>query len=334
MAKLESILSKFSKVKETLQEEKDKVKGGKSYDNPYLFKPTFEPGEERTKFQIRFLPIQESATGKPWVELRYHMFQRDGDNRFIKVIDPRSFDPKANNPIAERGSQLWKSDNVIDKENAKKYFAKTRWFTLIYVKKAPDSQKKYEGKVLLFEIGKQVFDKMDAAINDYDMAFWDPSEGTDMLLVLKQKNTKDKWPDYTDSAFVQKTSPISTDAKVIAEIEKALDEITVKSQVIDRDGIKSGSELRELMYGGLKEGSSESSEAIDNTTVSDVVGDKVVELTDTDVEIDVPAAKVEKKVEAKAASKPAAKAEVKPTPKVEANPADDLNVDFSDEDFK
>lgn len=331
-------MSQFSKVKETLQEEKDKGKN-KSYDNPYLFKPTFEPGEERTKFTVRFLPIQESATGKPWVELRYHMFQREGDNRFVKVIDPRSFDPKATNPIAERANQLWKSDNVVDKELAKKFFAKTRWFTLVYIKKAPESQKKFEGKVLLFEIGKQIFDKLDAAINDYDMAFWDPNEGTDMLLVLKQKNTKDKWPDYTDSAFVQKTSPISTDESVIASIEKALDEITIKTQVVDRDGIKSSSELKELMYGGLQEGSSESTEAIDTTTVSDVVGNTVVEVTNTDIEVETVVAKPTAKPAAK--PKVEVKAEVKAETKVtktevKTETPDDstFDVSFSDDDFK
>ncbi len=333
MAKLTSVLSRFTQVKDALKESKEKGKG-KDYDNALLFKPTFEPGEERTKFKIRFLPLTESATGMPWVELRYHMFQREGDNKFVKVIDPRTFEPKAFNPIAERANLLWKSDNVIDKDLAKKLFAKSRWFTLVYVKEAPESQKKYEGKVLVYEIGKQIYDKLDAAINDYEMPFWDPEAGNDMLLVLKQKNSKDKWPDYTDSAFMPVTGSISKDKKAIEYIETALDTITIKSVIIDNEGIKTGAELKELMEGGFGATGIESPSAKtsrEDTTVHNVTSGDVVEVSNSDVEFEEKPKPAAKKAEAKTTAKAEAKTPVKEETKTEEEFA---IPEFSDDDFK
>jgi ribosomal protein L18 len=269
----------------------------------------------------------------PWIELRYHMFQREGDNKFVKFIDPRTFEPKAHNPIAERANLLWKSENSLDKELAKKLFAKSRWFTLIYVKEAPESQKKYEGKVLVYEIGKQVYDKLDAAINDYEMPFWDPEAGNDMLLVLKQKNSKDKWPDYTDSAFKPVVCPISKNKTAIEYIETALDTITIKSVIIDKEGIKSGAELKELMDGGFAANGGESPAARtsrEDTTVSNVVSGDVVEVSNTDIEFDEKPKPTAKKTEAK----PTAKVEAKAAAKEEKVDEEFTIPEFSEDDFK
>jgi hypothetical protein len=280
---LKSVLEKFQKVKETIKEEKEKKNN--SYENELVFKPVHVKGEEKTKFKLRFLEVAESSTGKPWVQLNYHMFERLGDGKYVKVIDPRSpifGNPKAENPISDRASELFKSDNPLDKDLAKKMFKKARYFTLVYVKEAPESQKEYEGKVLIYEAGKQIFDKLDSAINDYDMCFWDPYQGRDFLLVLKTKG-QENWPDYTESNWIGVDGPISKDEKVMEKIGEQLEKITIKKGIIEKEGVKSGDELLELLDGGLKkkEGSAKkpvskptkeltSNETVDETISADV----------------------------------------------------------------
>lgn len=253
MAKLVSVLESFKKVKSALLEEKEK-KG--SYNDPMIFKPVMVKGEEKTKFTIRFLPVAESKIGKPWVELKYHMFKRDGDNRFIKVIDPRSFSKDAKDPISELGTKLWQSDNAVDKETAKKYFSKKRFFTLVYVKDAPENQKEYIGKVLIFEIGTTILNLLSTAIDDYDNCFWDPFSGQDFLVCIKDKGGEEHWPDYSLSNWIGKPGKITEDEKEMDRIAGELEKITVKSLIVDKDGIKSAQELEDLLWGGIKQASS------------------------------------------------------------------------------
>lgn len=245
-----SVMDDFKKIKAAIKEDGEK-KGG-SYNNPLVFKPVAVKGEEKTKFRLRFLPVAESKIGKPWIEIRYHMFERDGDNKYIKVIDPRSINKDAKNPINDLASKLWKSDNALDKEKAKKYFGKQRYFTLVYIKEAPENQKDFVGKVLVYEVGKQIYDRLASAIDEYDMCFWDPFKGKDFLLVIAPKGGEDNWPDYTQSNWIGDSAPISADEKEMENIEKQLDAITIKSAVIEKEGIKSASELEELLTGGLK----------------------------------------------------------------------------------
>lgn len=274
MAKFKSVIGDFKKVKQALAEEAEK-KGGQDYTNPNMFKPQRVKGEEKTKFRIRFLPVGESKIGKPWVSVRYHMFEREGDKRFVKVIDPKTFSRDAKNPIAEYATKLWNSDNAMDKERAKKMFSKERWFTLIYVKEAPENQKEYVGKVMIWEIGKQVFDILDAAIKDYDKYFWDPFKGTDFQIMIKGKGGENDWPDYTMSGWIGGETPIVEDEKEMDRIATELETMTVKANIIDKDGVKTAAELEELLFGGLKV--AEKSESEGESLTEDTPSKPVVE---------------------------------------------------------
>lgn len=333
MAKLKSVMDRFKEVKQAIADEKTKPQS-KSYDNELVFKPAAVQGEERTKFKIRFLPVEESPTGKPWVQINFHMFMRPGDNKYIKVIDPRTFDPKAQNPIADLAKKLFDSNNAVDQENARNFYRKPRYFTLVYVKEAPENQKQYEGKVLVYEAGKQVFDKLNAAINDFDMCFWDPYKGRDFVLILKQKG-KDKWADYTDSNFIGSDCPITSDEKTLDRIAAELEKVKIKTSVIDREGVKSGAELKELLEGGMKAAETNASPARDMTAGG-------AEVTSTD-DVDFGQAEVTKPTQ-----KPAPKASTpapKPAPKAAAPKEEtaevsaevneeDFNIDFDENDFK
>lgn len=259
-----SVIDDFKKIKAAIKEDGEK-KGG-SYNNPLVFKPVAVKGEEKTKFRLRFLPVQESKIGKPWMEIRYHMFERDGDNKYVKVIDPRSINKDAKNPINDLASKLWKSDNALDKEKAKKYFGKQRYFTLVYVKEAPENQKDFVGKVLVYEVGKQIHDRLASAIDEYDMCFWDPFKGKDFLLVIAPKGGEDNWPDYTQSNWIGNDAPISDNADEMANVEKQLEAITIKAAVIEKEGVKSAAELEELLTGGLKAAGRNSNSGTDVTS--------------------------------------------------------------------
>lgn len=325
----------FDKVKQSLNEEKDskekKTKGNSSeFVNTNVFKPVAVRGLDETKFKLRFLPLEESTTGKPWVELSYHMFQRLGDNKFIKVIDPKTFDKKASNPISEEATRLWNSDNEVDKELAKKMFRKPRYFSIVYVKEAPENQKHFEGKVLIYEYSKVIYDKLNSAINTFDNCFWHPEQGQDFLLVIKIKKTgKDEWPDYALSSWVGRNGPITTNDAEMERISKDLEKLTIKKEVIEKDGVKSGAELLELMNGGLEAIASPAGKSEPSRNLMEELEEKVVEKP-----VSKPAPKPEQKKPVDFGTSNVTPAKAQPAPKVEAPKEDDFGeINLDDLDF-
>jgi hypothetical protein len=178
----------------------------------------------------------------------------------------------------------------LDKEKAKKYFTKKRYFTLVYVKEAPENQKEYVGKVLVFEAGQKIYEKLAAAIDDFDMCFWDPFKGKDFMLVVKQTGGEQKWPDYSQSNFIGSDAPIVEDEEEMSSIEKQLETVTVKSVIFEKEGVKSAKELEDILYGGLKTAGKNASP-----------GEDLSEASESE-----PVAKVERKPESKPTAKPAA----------------------------
>lgn len=323
MGKLKSVIDKFKQVKQAVEEEKKK--GSNSYNDELFFKPQAVNGEEKTKFKLRFLPVEESPSGKPWIQINYHMFERPGDNKYVKCIDPRTFDPKAQNPIADLAKKLFESDNALDQDMARKYYRKARYFTLVYVKEAPENQKELEGKVLIFEAGVKVFNKLDVAIKDYDMCFWDPYKGRDFMLILR-KTGKDKWANYDDSSFIGQDGPISSDEKVMENVGDALEKLKIKDVVIGKEGIKSGVQLKELLEAGLNGGAPK----VDERPAKEMISGKTVSTTATDVDFGDKEVKseVKEKVTSKPVEKPAAVA------KEAGDDLSEFDITFTDEDFK
>jgi hypothetical protein len=331
MAKFKSVISNFEKIKAAVSEKEQKG-GESSYDNSLLFKPKFVQGQDVTKFRIRFLPIEESVSGKPWMKVSYHMFERPGDNKFIKVIDPRSVDSKATNPISAYATKLWKSDNEIDKTMAKKLFSKDRYFTLVYVKTAPENQQQYVGKVLIYEIGQKLYEKLFITINEFEKCFWDPYKGQDFLLVVKETGDQNKkWPDYSSSDWMGEAGQIVEDEKLMEKIADQAEKISIKAEIIEKSGIKTAAELNDLLFGGMEqlEGQQRQPSKPATELVSEVVATKKKAAPDFGTETANPIQKVVSK----------------PTPVVESVKSevevnvDDINLDdigsmLNDDDFK
>lgn len=335
MAKFKSVISNFEKVKASISEKEQKG-GESSYDNSLIFKPKFVQGPDITKFRIRFLPIEESVTGKPWIKVKYHMFERPGDNKFVKAIDPRTVESKATNPISAYATKLWNSDNELDKEMAKKMFSKDRYFTLVYVKSAPENQQQYVGKVLIYEIGQKLYEKLCTAIDQIGKCFWDAYMGQDFLLVIKETGDKKKlWPDYTSSDWIGDSGPIDKDEKLMDQIATQAEKISIKVEIIEKTGIKSAEELNELLFGGMGqlEGQQRQPSKPATELVSEVVATKKKPAPDFGTETTKPSPK--------AVSKPAPVIEkVVEDSKTEVDVnADDINLDdigsmLSDDMFK
>lgn len=332
--KFKSVKNQFKKVKEQMEEEKNNRSGG---GPDWLFKPRMVQGEEETTFKIRFLPIPESTTGKPWVEIRYHMFEREGDNLYVKAIDPKSIDPTAENPITDLVRKLYQSDNQMDQDQAATMRSKSRFFTLVYIKEAPEGQKELEGKVLVFEAGVQVFRKMEAAINKQDICFWDPYEGTDFILSIKETgNAKRKWPSYLESEFARRDGPITDEDDEMSKIETEIGKFNIKELVVEKDGLKTGEELREMMEGGLTGGNGgkkntkptkdltkESNDDVDDVDNDDEPDFGDIDEEDLDTNKEKKSSKDAKKVEEE---------DEEDSGEVGAD-LDELDVDFSDDDF-
>jgi hypothetical protein len=332
-----SSLESFQKVREAVLQEKKKVVTENNYGNDLFFKPALVKNEEKTKFKIRFLEVAESPIGKPWIQINYHMFERQGDNKYIKVIDPRTFDPKAENPIADRAKALFDSENALDKKMGSVYYRKPRYFCFVYIKEAPENQKDLVGKVLIYEAGVKIYNKLKAAIDDQELCFYDAFAGRDFALIMRPNPTNEKWPNYDDSLFIGSDCPISNDKAKMEEISAALDKLSIKSTILAKDPIKSGAELKELLEGGTKPAGAKSEKS--SRPAQDLVSGKAVSTTAGDVDfgtddvVHTPAAKpTEKKVEATKAPEKKVEAKVEST---ETDvPADEFNVNFSDEDFK
>jgi hypothetical protein len=129
-----SVKDRFKDIKKKIKEERDKPSG---FGDEFFFKPQIVKGEAKTKYRVRILPLTEEAS-RPWLEIRYHMFEREGDSKYIKAIDPRTFNKDAANPIADLASKLFNTGNAMDKDQAKKLYRKPRYFVKLYIKEAYD----------------------------------------------------------------------------------------------------------------------------------------------------------------------------------------------------
>ena len=207
-----------------------------SYKDDRMWKPERDKAGNATA-TIRFLPRTEGDE-LPWVKIFSHGFQGPSGKWYIEnsLTTLNEADP-----VGELNSKLWNSGTEANKEIARKQKRRLHYISNVLVISDPKHPEN-EGKVMLFQYGKKIFDKiMDKArptfedetpVNVFD--YW---EGANFKLRMK---TVDGYPNYDQSSFAD-AAPLSDDEDEILRVANSQYKL---SEFLDRKNFKSYDELK------------------------------------------------------------------------------------------
>lgn len=205
----------------------------------------------KTNYVLRILPntYNNGGVDEPWVQTFVHMFPNPaGLKRFAQC--PTTFDPKAPCPLCEKSRELFKkvNDKVASKSEedaARRFYRKPRFFVNVLVIEDPRALDKgcQKGKVLVWEMGPQIHEKLKEALVEQGKKFHDVQAGYNFNLVIKKKG---EHPNYESSFFANEASPIATDDAELDRISNAI--IDIRKFSLGK-GPKSYEEIRAIMEG-------------------------------------------------------------------------------------
>ena len=185
---------------------------------------------------IRFLPAPEGED-LPFVKLYSHAFQGPGG----WFIENSLTTLGQKDPVSEYNSLLWNNGTDAGKETARKQKRKLTYVSNIYVVKDPANPEN-EGKVFLYKYGKNIFDKLTAAMQPE----FEDEEGIDPFdfwqganFKLKAKNVAG-YRNYDSSEFAA-PSPLLDDDDAMEALWKkqfSLAEIVAPDQFKTYDELK------------------------------------------------------------------------------------------------
>lgn len=186
--------------------------------------PTPEAGtEDKPKvYEGRFLP---DVKGKFTKQYFYHMFKMGDKWQF--VLCPKTHDFENYCPFCSAVNKLY-TGSKADKEAAPQYKRKSKHVANWFIVNDPrdvsinDEEKKSTGKIKLYEFPDKVDSKLKTEILDkkegLQASIFDPGpDGHNFILRVKQtkKDAKgNQYPDYSDSSFSRKSSPLGSDAEI------------------------------------------------------------------------------------------------------------------------
>lgn len=200
----------------------------KKWNNPKM--GTVEKAKE---YKIRLLPDPVKGFFKEYL---YHGFM--SGEKFKYFLCPKTHGLDEYCPFCEANKILYQG-NESDKKKAGDYRRKNRFVSNIYVIDDPrdaevkDDNYKVNGTVRLYEFPGTVESKITNEVTDkengYGHAIFDPEDGYDFILKIKAK-PKDKfgkeWPDYGDTMFARRSSPITEGEEAIGKIMEQRVELT------------------------------------------------------------------------------------------------------------
>jgi hypothetical protein len=346
MAKFASFnKDQFEEIRKKLEDSKNaganKKEDKKSFD--WRFNPTQIKGEARTIYKIRILPHVhvDGGASEPWIQNSVHIFKPKGAEKNTYQICPHTYEgDKAKCPICEHSKFWFAKKDKASEDVGRAYWRKKRWHMNILVKEDPrkgdDNQ---TGKVLVWEVGSKIFDKLSEALTMHKMFFWDPNNGFDFSIVVKQVGG---YANYDSSDFARSPSPIVEDEEQLDAIH---DQIKDLNKLILGQKRKSYDELKAILEGRKMAGGADPDGEVSPETVTrDTEGETEVSRANDaeavalneEAEQDVaPTPKPAPKVEAKPAAKAAAKAPAKPAAKAAAAAEGEIDIDkinFDEED--
>jgi len=208
----------------------------KSYGDDRLWKPTVDKAGNGYAV-LRFLPATEGSE-LPWVRYWDHGFKGPTGQWYI---EKSLTSIGGQDPVGELNSKLWNSGNDKDKETARNQKRRLHYVVNAYIVSDP-SNPSHEGKVMLYQFGKKIFDKImdqmqpqfadEEAVNPFDM--W---EGSDFKLKIRQV---EGYRNYDKSEFASQ-KPLSESDETL---EKIYDKMYDLTEFTDAKNYKTYEELQ------------------------------------------------------------------------------------------
>lgn len=311
----------FQEFQEEKENEKDKPEsGGGDFSKYAKWKnPEAGPVDKNKTYEIRFLP---DKTGNFYKKYYYHGFYTE-EKKFKYFLCPKTFDMEAYCPCCDLSSKLWLG-SANDKKEAKTFSKKDRFVGNIFVMSDPrdvdqqDDAKKFSNKGFLYEFPSKIESKLKEQITDkkngLGVDIFDPGKDGRTFIIkvksTKQDENKKSWPDYSDSQFAPKSSPLFEDE---AQIDAVMENTVILKEYLD----SINSNVDDMVA------------AIKSMFMFDYIADNYARRFPDKVE-KIPAKKEEVPSQREDKPAPAPKEEPKEEVKAEENEADE-DLDFLDQ---
>ena len=189
---------------------------------------------------IRFLPAPGDED-VPFVRVWDHGFQGPGGWYIEKSLTTLG----QKDPVSEYNSELWNSGIEKNKEQVRKQKRRLGFISNIYVVKDP-AHPENEGKVFLYQYGKKIFDKLNAAMHP-EFQEEDPINPFDLWgganFKLKIRNVEG-YRNYDSSSF-DTPGPLFDDDDKLEAIWKSESSL---QEFIDPKNFKSYDELKTKLH--------------------------------------------------------------------------------------
>ncbi len=310
--KFAAFTNKFEEIRKKLEEQKKQQEEGKkgvTFDKSWKFEPKLPEDKSKIVFKIRILPnVHNPDASYPWISAPYHMYWKP-DGKFLYTLCPSINDNKEKGvknpcPVCEKAAALFKTQDKKDEDLAHKMYKKQRFFLNVSVLEDPRvGDQNQKGKVLVFEYGKKLQEKIEDALSEQKIDIVNPLAGHDFTIVIKRQG---EFTNYDSSSFSIEKTPI---AETEEEMNKIFDSIHKLSEKV------------------LGRGPQTYQKIVDMMNSVNAAKPKADEVDPTEsVEVEVPA-KVAPKVAPKA-DKPVEKVVEKAAPKAEKSGKDD-DFDFN-----
>lgn len=190
--------------------------------------PTMGTVDKAKEYAIRLLPDKVKGYYKKYF---YHGFMVGDKFKYILCEKSDVLGGMDNYcPWCDANKILYQG-NDEDKKKARDYKRNERFVSNVCIIDDPrdaevkDEQYKVNGTVRLYEFPATVESKIANEVTDtkngYGIEIFDPENGYDLILKIKAKPKDDKgkeWPDYGDTMFARKTSPIANSEDKIAAL--------------------------------------------------------------------------------------------------------------------
>lgn len=309
----EELRQKFVEKKEVA---KKPVVEEKKFD--YKFTPSLIKGTDRSEYTIRILPHIHVNEGvdEPWVENRVHIFKPKGSDKNTYQICPTSHgNDKEKCPICEHSKFWFAKGDKTSEDIGRIFWKKKRWHVNVYVKEDPRTgEANQTGKVLIWEFGPKVMDKLSEALTKHKLFFWDVEEGFDFNLVVKLVGG---YNNFDSSDFARNKSRLVEDDDALDSIHSKIYDLR---KMILEQKIRPYEELKAILEGKKLDDAKSGSSA---TVLRDSDSPRHAEHK---VEPDVSAVDV-----GEVAAKPAPVVKPKPAGKPKDDEIDIDKINFDDE---